>query len=117
MDQDELEKLRIPFMQDGLPARLDQIAATFARISSSTRRSVDPPEIINLLDKAYHFIEWTAPETEPAFAAELIQMNRIIAMWRKSWVIARRIPQQRTLLALQTWNWSNTVTRFLRTIR
>ena len=102
-------------MQDPLPIRLDRLAVTLSHISSSARGSIDPSSIVNLLNEAHHFIEWITPEIEPAFAAELIQMNRIIAMWRKSWGDARRIPQPRTLLAAQTKNWSNKVVRFLRT--
>jgi hypothetical protein len=97
MTSNESENLRIRFLRAPLPQRLDELAATLARISSSARLATDPAIIIELLDEANHFIEWTAPETEPAIAAELIQMNRIISMWQKSWVTARRIPQQRTL--------------------
>jgi hypothetical protein len=106
------EILRERFLRAPLPQRLDELAATLARISSSARNSTDPAIIIELLDEVHHFIEWTAPETEPAIAAELIQMNRIISMWQKSWITARRIPQQRTLLAVQTKNWSDKIIKF-----
>jgi hypothetical protein len=114
MTSNESENLRLRFMQAPLPQRLSELASTLARISSSARNSTDPAIIIELLDEVHRFIEWTAPETEPAIAAELIQMNRIISMWQKSWSTARRIPQQRTLLAVQTKNWSDKIGKFSR---
>lgn len=101
-------------MQNPLPVRLDKLAATLTRISSSARHAPDPADIVALLHEAYDFIEWTLPVADSALAAELTQINRIIAMWKKSWVTACRLPQQRTLLAAQTWNWSNKIARFLR---
>ncbi|MFZ5912481.1 MAG: hypothetical protein ACOYYU_20950 [Chloroflexota bacterium] len=106
------EKLRERFLRDPLPRRLGGLAATLGRISSSARNSTDPDEIVNLLEEAGHFIEWIVPETAPAIAAELKQMNIIIGMWKKSWVRARNIPQQRTLLAVQTKNWETMVRKF-----
>ena len=100
------------FLREPLPIRLGGLAATLARISTSARNSTDPAIIVSLLDEASHLIEWTASETEPAIAAELVQMQRIISMWQKSWNTASRIPQQRTLLAAQTKNWSDKVTMF-----
>jgi len=43
---------------------------------------------------------------------ELKQMNIIIGMWKKSWITVSRIPHQRTLLAAQTLNWSDKVSKF-----
>jgi len=84
MNKETREKLRERFLRDPLPQRLDELAATLARISSSARHSTDPAAITSLLDEAHLFIEWTAPETKPSIAAELNQMNIIISMWRKS---------------------------------
>jgi hypothetical protein len=112
MDKDKREGLRERFQRNPLPHRFNELAATLARISSSARHSTDPAAITNLLDEAHLFIECTAPETEPSIAAELNQMNIIISMWRKSWNTACRIPQQRTLLAAQTKNWSDKVMKF-----
>jgi hypothetical protein len=112
MNIDESEPIRLRFLQAPLPARLDHIAAALARISSSARHSTDPAIITNLLDEVHHFIEWTVPETNLEIAAELKQMNIILGMWKKSWVRARNIPQQRTLLAVQTKNWETMVRKF-----
>lgn len=112
MDPEEREKLRERFLRAPLPRRLGELVITLGRISTSARTSTDSDLIVNLLDEAHHFIEWTVNETEPAIAAELIQMQRIISMWQKSWNTARRIPQQRILLAAQVKNWSDKVVKF-----
>ncbi len=116
MYEEKREKLRERFLRDPLPQRLGELAATLARISSSARHSTDPAVIISLLDEANHYIEWTIPEADPEIAAELTQINIILSMWRKSWSTARRIPQQRTLLAAQTKNWSDKVLKFSRMV-
>jgi hypothetical protein len=114
MDKDASDSLRSRFMQAPLASRLDHLAATLARISTSARHTPDPAPIVHLLEQASLFIECTAPETPPALAAELTQMNVILGMWKKSWPRARKIPQQRTLLAAQTKNWSDTILKFSR---
>jgi hypothetical protein len=108
----EMENLRERFLRESLPRQLDQLAATLASISTTARTSTDPAMIVNLLDEARNYIEWIVPGSNAEIAAELIQMNRIIVMWYKSWETARRIPHQRTLLAAQTRNWSDKVMKF-----
>ena len=66
------EKLRERFLRAPLPRRLGGSAATPGRFSSSARNSTDPNHVANLIDKAKHLIEWTAADTEPETAAELV---------------------------------------------
>ncbi len=80
-----MEKLRERFLRDSLPRRLGGLAATLGRISSSARNSTDPNHVANLLDEAKHLIEWTAAETEPETAAELVQMQTMITLWQRAW--------------------------------
>ena len=99
-----------------LPARLDHIAMNLKHIFASARQPTDPAIIVALLEDTYHSIACAIPDADPALAAELTQINKIIRMWKKSWVIARRIPQQRTLLAVQAWNWSNKIIKLSRRV-
>ena len=101
------EKLRERFLRDPLPRRLGGIAATLGRISSSARKSSDPNTVSNLLDEAKHLIEWTAAETEPETAAELVQMQTLISLWQRAWTEASQNRQQRTLLSVQAKDWSD----------
>ncbi len=106
------EKLRQRFLRDPLPRRLGGLAATLGRISSSARRSTDPTIVADLLDEAKHLIEWTAAEAEPEAAAELIQMQTMIALWQRAWDEASRNPTQRILLSAQAKDWSDKAMEF-----
>lgn len=103
----EKEKLRERFLRDPLPRRLGGLAATLGRISSSARNSTDPSIVANLLDEARRLIEWTAADTEPETAAELVQMQTLLTIWQKAWDKASQHPQQRLLLSVQAKHWSD----------
>jgi len=100
------EKKRARFLRDPLPRRLGGLAATLGRISSAARRSDDPAVVRGLLEEAKYYIEWTAAETEPETAAELVSMQRLIALWEKVWQTVPPNPSQRTLLSVQARQWS-----------
>lgn len=106
------EKLRERFLRDPLPRRLGGLAATLARISSSARKSTNPSVVSNLLDEAKHLIEWTAADTEPETAAELVRMQTLLTLWQKAWIEASQNPQQRVLLSVQAKDWSDKAVDF-----
>ena len=106
------EKRRERFLRDPLPRRLGGLAATLGRISSSARNSTDPHVVANLLDEARYLIEWTAAETEPETAAELVQIQTLLTLWQKAWAEASANPQQRLLLSVQAKHWSDKAVDF-----
>ncbi len=106
------EKVRQRFMRDPLPRRLGGLAATLGRISSSARRSTDPSVVADLLDEAKHLIEWTATDTEPEAAAELVRIQTMISLWQRAWEEASRNPRQRLLLSVQAKDWSDKAVDF-----
>jgi hypothetical protein len=106
------EKLRERFLRDPLPRRLGGLAATLGRISSSARNSTDPTHVANLLDEARHLIEWTAADTTPETAAELVRMQTLLTLWQKAWTDASQNPQQRLLLSVQAKVWSDKAVEF-----
>jgi hypothetical protein len=106
------EKLYERFMRDPLPRRLGGLSATLGRISSSARESSDPAQVAYLLDEAKHFIEWTAADTEPEIASELVAMQRLIVLWQKTWGKTETTREQRTLLATQAKQWSDQALEF-----
>ena len=101
------EKLRQRFLRDPLPRRLGGLAATLGRISSSARSSTDLLVVQAHLHEARYFIEWTAAETEPEIAAELVSMQRLITLWLKAWTNASQNKEERTLLSAQAKYWSD----------
>ena len=112
MDKEKREKLRERFLHDPLTRRLGELAATFGRISSSARKSTDPAIVANLLDEAKHLIEWTAADTEPETAAELVRMQTMITLWQRVWNDASQNPQQRLLPSVQAKDWSDKAVDF-----
>jgi len=106
------EKLRERFLRDPLPRRLGGLAATLGRISSSARNSTDPNHVASLLDEAKHLIEWTAADTAPETAAELVRMQTLLTLWQKAWPDASQNPQQRLLLSVQAKDWSDKAVEF-----
>ncbi len=106
------EKLHERFLRDPLPRRLGGLSATLGRISSSARESSDPAQVTNLLDEAKHLIEWTAADTDPEIAAELVAMQRLIVLWQKAWRKMEPTTEQRILLATQAKQWSDQALQF-----
>ncbi|MGB8980924.1 MAG: hypothetical protein WCC12_03535 [Anaerolineales bacterium] len=101
------QKLQERFMRDPIPQRLGGLSATLGRIASSARESSDPAQVASLLDEAKHLIEWTAADTDPEIAAELVAMQRLIVLWQKAWAKAEASREQRILLAAQAKYWSD----------
>jgi hypothetical protein len=101
------EKLRDRFLRDPLPRRLGGLAATFGRISSSARESSDPANVARLLEEAKYLIEWTAADTEPEIAAELVSMQTLINLWLEAWDKASQAKEARLLLSVQAKYWSD----------
>jgi hypothetical protein len=101
------EKLRERFLRDPLPRRLGGLAATLGRISSSARESSDPTHVARLLEEAKYLIEWTAAETEPEVAAELVLIQAQINLWVRAWEKTNQLKEQRTSLSVQAKHWSD----------
>ena len=101
------EKRRARFLRDPLSIRLGGLAATFGRISSSARKSLDPAIVSDALEEAKYFIEWTAADTEPEIAAELVSIQTQINLWLRAWEKTNQLKEQRTLLSVQAKHWSD----------
>ena len=108
----EREKHRELFMRDPLPRRLGGWAATLRHVSSSARKSVDPKVVYDLNHEARRLIEWTAGETEPEVAAELVRIQILLTVWQKAWETASQNPHERLLLSLQAKEWSDRAVDF-----
>src|SRR3990172_10382802 len=94
------EKLRERFLRDPLPRRLGGLEATLGRISSVARKSSDPENVTRLLEEAKYLIEWTAADTEPEVAAELVSIQRLINLWLKTWAKNKQKKEQWILICL-----------------
>lgn len=106
------EKLRDRFLRDPLSRRLGGLAATLGRVSSVARKSSDPANVARLLEEAKYLIEWTAADTEPEIASELVSIQTQINLWLRAWEKTHQLREQRTLLSVHAKHWSNRVLDF-----
>ncbi len=56
-------------------------------------------------------IEWTAADAPVEVAAEWVDMQALLALWRRAWPEAQHSPLQRSLLAVQAKQWADQVLR------
>ncbi len=107
-----IERIRERYMRDDLPRRLGGLAANLARISSSARRPGGAESVILMLEESQYFIEWTAAETEPEVAADLVDIQVMLSLWRSAWPEAQHHQQQRTLLSFTAKKWADRVLQY-----
>jgi hypothetical protein len=103
------EQKRARYLKDPLPIRLGGLAANLARVSSSARRETGGEAVATMLEESQWMIEWTAAEAEAEIASELINIQRLISLWRSAWQEAQKAGIQRTLLSVQAKIWSDQV--------
>ena len=103
------EKRYARYMKDPLPIRLGGLAADLARIASSARRENGAAIVELMIEESRWFIEWTAAEAAAEVAAELVDIQRMLGLWRRAWPEARKQAVQRTLLSVQAKKWADQV--------
>jgi hypothetical protein len=105
----DLERIHNRFMRDPIPVRLAGLAADLARISSSARRTTGAAQVNEMIEESRYFIEWTAGEIPVDQAAELVDIQLMLTVWKTAWSEAQASQAQRTLLSLQAKKWSDQV--------
>lgn len=103
------ERRKERFLRDPLPVRLGGLAADLARVSSCAQHEGSNDTVAMMLEESQWFIEWTAAEAEPEIAAELVDIQVLIALWRRVWPEVQNHRMQRTILAVQAKKWSDQV--------
>src|SRR5208337_4618376 len=106
------DKVRERFLRDALPMRLGALAADLARVASSALRDESGESVALMLEESQSFIEWTAAETVPEVAAELVDLQLQVALWRQGWQEAQVSRRLRVLLSVQARRWSDQVLGF-----
>ena len=103
------ERIRARYLKDALPTRLLGLAADLGRVASSTRHATGSEAVAALLEESQYFIEWTAAEAPVDVAEELVNLQVMLALWRRAWPEAQHSQRQRSLLAVQAKQWSDRV--------
>jgi hypothetical protein len=99
--------------------RLAGLAADLGRVASSARRATGGAAAAAMLEESQYFracpafpgIEWTAAEAPAELAEELVNLQALLALWRRAWPEAQNSPLQRSLLAVQAKQWADQVLR------
>ena len=108
-----LERIRERFLRDPSPRRLGALAADLARLSSLARHPKGGGEATALMmEESQYFIEWVSPEVAAEIATELVDIQIMLALWRRTWPEAQQHVAQRALLSFQAKKWSNQVLRY-----
>lgn len=76
-----LEQGRSRYLQDNLSIRLGGLAANLSRIASFSKHDGVGEVVSSILLESRWFIEWTASEFEISKAAELVDLQRQLALW------------------------------------
>ncbi len=105
------DRIRVRFLQDALPVRLIGLAANLGRTASSARRATGAEAVAALLEESQYLIEWTAADAPIEVAEELVNLQIMLALWRRAWPDAQKSPVQSSLLAVQAKQWADQVMR------
>lgn len=74
--------LKERYLKDEIPLRLGNLASNLSRIKSRCISGSDRQLVESLLQESKFFIEWTAADTEVEVAAELVELQVILARWQ-----------------------------------
>jgi len=105
------ERIQERYLRDALPMRLAGLAADLGRVASSARHATGGAAAAAMLEESQYLIEWTAAEAPVELAAELVDLQALLALWRRAWPEAQHSALQRTLLAVQAKQWADQVMR------
>lgn len=103
------ERIRERFLRDALPVRLAGLAADLSRVASSARRANGGAATLAMLEESQYFIEWIAAEVDPEVGEELVNLQVMLALWRRAWPEVEKSQTQRALLSVQSKEWSDRV--------
>jgi len=107
------ERLRERYLRDAWPTRLAGLAASLGRVASGARRATGGAATQAMLEECQYFIEWTAAEMPLDLAEELVDLQVLLALWRRAWPEAQHSTSQRSLLAVQAAQWTERILRRL----
>jgi hypothetical protein len=105
------ERIRERYLRDALPLRLAGLAADLGRVASSARHATGGAAAAAMLEESQYLIEWTAAEAPAELAEELVDLQALLALWRRAWPEAQHSPLQRSLLAVQAKQWADHIMR------
>ncbi|MCX6029293.1 MAG: hypothetical protein NT169_08320 [Chloroflexi bacterium] len=101
--------IRERYLRDPLPIRLGGLAADLARVQSFSDNSNLRDAVEGLLEESRFFIEWMAPDAELEKQVALVELQRQLTRWQRSWAHIWADPTRRAAVAEQAGVWSERV--------
>ena len=103
------ERIRERYLRDPLPVRLAGLATDLSRVASSARRETGGEAVAAMLEESQYLIEWMGAEAPVEVAEELVNLQVMLALWRRAWHEVQHSQLQRSLLAVQAKQWTDRV--------
>ena len=105
----DISAIRARYTRDPLPVRLGGLSADLARVASFSRNPANLAPVADLMREAAHFIEWCAPESDLETQVVLLDLQRLLASWRR-W-LPRRFSDEvwRGQVIAEAQRWSQSI--------
>ncbi|BAU09755.1 unknown protein [Leptolyngbya sp. NIES-3755] len=103
------EALRQRYQEADISTRLGALASNLSRIHSLTLRREQSEVVVHLIRESQFLIEWTAPNLEIEFAAELVELQRLLGSWYYHWNMVWTTSVHRDQIVEQTQHWAEKV--------
>ena len=98
--------IRERYMRDAPPLRLGSLASNLARIKSFSEHVGHKDEVARLIEESAFFIEWTAADIDAVQGVALLDLQRTLVGWRRSWDSIWENAERRAEVAAAAANWS-----------
>jgi hypothetical protein len=98
--------IRERFLRDNPSRRFGNLAANLARIESFGADPDHSELVRHLAEESAFFIEWAAPDATPAIQCQLLELQRRLVSWTRTWNGLWNDDQQRALMRETAGRWS-----------
>ena len=103
--------IRNRYMRDRPQIRLGGLASNLARIQSFSEHPDHKDEVARLIEESAFFIEWTAADVDAVVREALLDLQRTLVRWRRSWDSIWRDADRRAEVAGRAGSWSEQMLR------
>ncbi|MFM7450080.1 MAG: hypothetical protein ACKO24_15970 [Leptolyngbyaceae cyanobacterium] len=99
------DAFREQFRHEDVSTRLGELATNLVRIKFLTEGVTNCDVVEYLLRESKYFIEWIAADIDIDLAAELVELQRLLARWQLRWEIIWADDAGRTDVVVQAQRW------------
>jgi len=103
--------LKERFLKDDPSRRLGNLAANLARMESFSEQPDHRDAVRHIAEESAFFIEWAAPDAEPEIQGDLLQLQRLLVGWTRTWDVLWDDPCQRQTMRDHAGQWAQHLLR------